>query len=264
MTKTVVVTVALAVIWSAVAHAGPTSITKIEARKLPPDAVLHRVLNQFADAIVLPEPINAAVRPKHPLTDMYYATRPRGTYFRDLCQADQVKFDLDPVGADDDTADSPMKVSGIRVRNTFHFLTSPSTSSSAQSMSRAERRELKKRCGQLDPETDFFEADSDEVAEEGGLLLQAVLRDAASGATPSSYECDGYTPKECADIVRQAALDKLMLVKRCVNYTGDERCTEVWAQFVDLTVLSTGSGDGLKVVHVKVSEIVTTADPRED
>jgi hypothetical protein len=131
-------------------------------------------------------------------------------------------------------------------------------------MSLAERKELKERCAQLDPETGFFDADDDEVAEEGGMLLQAILRDAANGATPSSYECDGYAPRECAETVKQAALDKLMLIKRCPNYTGDERCTQIWAQFVGLTVLLTGYGDTLKVVRAKVSEIVTTADERED
>jgi len=264
MRRAILVAVAVAVLCSGLAHAESTSITKIEARSLPPGVVLHRVLDQFADVIILPEQIKPSVRPKHPLTDMYYATRPRGTYFHDLCQADQVKFDFDPVGKADDNADAPMKVSGISVRNTFRFLAAPSGSSSTQTMSSAERKELKERCAKLDPEAGFFDADSDEVAEEGGLLLQAVLRDTANGATPPSYECDGYTPKECADIVKQAALDKLMFVKRCANYTGDERCTEIWAQFVGLTVLSTGYGDTLKVVRVKVSEVVTTGDERED
>ena len=266
MTRAVVVAAVLAAIWAGFAHAEPTSITKTEARTLPPRVVLHRVLDQFGDALVLPEPIKPVARPKHPLTDIYYVTRPRATYVRDLCQADQVRFDLDPVAADDQGADTAMKVSGVSVRNTFRFLASPSPSSRDQSMSSAERRELKKRCAQLDPETGFFDADDDEVAEEGGLLLLAILRDAAIGALPAFYDCEGYTAKECAETVRQAAIGKLMLVKRCHAFTADQRgeCTEIWSQFVGLTVLSEGYGDKLKIIHVKVSEIVTTADLRED
>ncbi len=266
MTRALIMAAAVAVVFVGAAQGGARAITKIEARTLPPDVVLHRVLEQFADAVIPPEPVKPVVRPKHPLTDMYYVTRPRGTYVRDLCQADQVRFDFDPVGADDKGGDTAMKVSGISVRNTFRFLAPPSAATSSQSISSAERRELKARCAKLDPETGFFDADNDEVAEEGGLLLQAILKDAATSAMPSSYDCEGYTAKECAETVRQAAPDKLILVKRCHAFTTDQRgeCTEIWSQFVGLTVLSEGSGDQLKIIRVKVSEIVTTADERED
>lgn len=259
-----VVTVVGAVGFGGAAQGGTLAITKMEARTLPAADVLHRVLDQFADTVVLPAPLAPAGRPKHPLTDMYYATRPRGTDVRDLCQTDRIAFDFAPVGADRG-ADTAVKVSAIRVQSRFRFLAPPSAPS-GRGMSAAEHGELTKRCAKLDPETDFFEADSAESALEGGLLLQVILKDVAGGALPASYDCGGESATVCVKNVQQAAVDALVLVRRCYAFaTGQNaECLDVWSQNVGFSVLFTRSGDTLKTVRVHVGEMVTTADLRED
>ena len=254
----------LAVLFATSACGESPALTKIEARSLPPQTVLRRVLDQFSDIVILPAPETTSVPPKHPLTELYYATRPRGSTVPELCQADQVTFEFSPASAAEDSASAAMKVSGIEATKTFHFL-APPVASDVQ-MSPADRRALDGRCRNTDPETGFFQAEDDDLARTGILLLGQIQRDLASGTVPSSYHCETRAAEECVAIVEAATPDKVLSISSCTVFDAESAvsCTEIRASDVDLTVLSRGHDESLKPIRVKIQEMVMVADPREE
>ncbi len=251
----------------AYAEDGAAPITKIEARRLPPNVVKRHVLDQLFDILVLEPYPKIAERPKHELTDLSFWTRAHGAYVSGLCEADQLTVTFDPVGLEPKGADTPVKVSGISARGYYRFLTLPVGVSGAE-MSLADRKALDRRCAGLDPDQiNFFQAENDDDARDGALVLQAVLRQAATGSISTVHGCAPEdTAKACAAFVAGASLDKLKSIEWC-NIPNDPvagRCTDIWAGDVSLVVHYDGFGDKIQINRVDVGELVTIGDYRED
>lgn len=254
--------IALAVVCSATIAAPP--ITKTEARSLPPDVVIKRVLEQFGDILVPPEPWPKGHKAKLPLFDLHYATRARATYLPGLCEADHLVFDFDPVKPDDLGPDTPVRVSGIAADRTFHFMVPPSVDGTRQELSWADRRALDNRCAALKSDQMFFFAADPDKARDGILLLLAAKQEAMR--SPAVFGCRDYVGWKCGDALAAFTPDNIHRIEQCEDPMPDRHayCMAIWGLDSMMKVYSERTGDRSKILQVQFDAVVTTGDMRAD
>ena len=261
----VVGAVVIAVVWATGSAGAAPPITKIEARSLPERVVIQRVLDQLSDILIPPEPWPKGHRPKRLLTDMYYSTKPHGTYVAGLCESDRVIFRFDPTGVHDEGASTPVKVSGLEVTRTFHFVAPPSVEIDSVEMSRIDSRALDRRCAELNSDEEFFMADDETLARDGVLLLRSALNQVTADSVPSSFNCEGASPRDCAQTLATLRLDELTSIRTCIGESDKNKlCTQIWGKEAALTVYSDNRGKNAKILRATIGELVTVSDPRED
>jgi hypothetical protein len=244
---------------------GAAPITKIDARHLPQHVIAHRVTDQLFDMLVLPTPIKSARKPKHALTDLWYGTRPHGTYMPGLCETSWMRFTFDPVDTEDEGAETPVKVSGISAHKAYRFLSLPAAAPMPVN-SAADRKALDIRCANLRPDDEFFEAPDEDHAFDAAEIMSAIVQQSQSGDVSRIYKCIwNSTPQACAKLISALRIEKLELVEGC--NTPDESivasCQNFTVGDLRLTVYYQ-SGVNFRLDQVIAHELIIIGDERED
>jgi len=244
-------------------------LTKLEARQLPPPKLARRVLDQLFEILELPNdtanPWHNPARPKHPLSDLFYATRSHGSDIPDLCVSSLITLHFNVAGTRDVGAATPVGVSGVSAHDAYRFLAPPANVEVPYN-SLGDRQTLDRRCGALDPlKMAFFTAHDEDDALRGAQILDAAIKAAGTGGDPALFECS-WKPK-CAQTVASEDLGKLEDVELCHAGETDEAadCMSFWTEDDFLLIVHFKfDGGTYSIVHVKVDELVTIGDERED
>ena len=235
------------------ANAAPTTpISKTEARALPTETLKRRVLAQVADMLVEgPRPSNGR-KPRRPLDDLWFRTRPIATYIEGVCRSDTVvvEFQSDWSEGRHGDADTPVRASGLSATPTF--------------LVAAEHEKI--RCDRLDPsDPRFLSAGNAEDARDGAKLLRIIAAGAAEAKPPFSFKCGGVA--DCKAVLTSLKLTDFSSIENCAS--EEERdllksCTKFWGSDLGVTVIHRDNGDTMDVLSVSTSELITVADLRAD
>ena len=164
---------ALAAVQAAVA-AEP--VTKTEARKMRPDVLRHRVLEQLGDILIEDPRPQQGRPPVTPLDYLGYTTRPRPTPTPGLCVVDTVSVSFEPAGLGDLNAETPMRATGVTAGHGYYALW-PAPPVDPTEAERRRWRNEGGRCAGVDFwKEQFTSADSVEMVAEGLSLYSAFRR----------------------------------------------------------------------------------------
>jgi hypothetical protein len=257
----------LAILCIAGACSTTAPITKIESRIWPPKVVTERVLDQFGDVLIPPEPWpKGSDKPKLPLSDLWYTTRSRGTYVAGLCEIDSVVFEFEPAAEPDRGADTPVKVVGIATHRSFHFLATPVLAEHPSSLEWADNQALSARCAAAPIDTNYFGARDAEMARDGVRLLLAVKNQVVNGFSQQFFECDGDVVSACRDTILTLNADNIDRIERCEDSDRNRGafCVDIRGLDSIVRIYATGFGEYAKPFNTRISEVVTISDPRAD
>jgi len=243
----------LAQIVSPAAKAAPSApISKTEARALPTEALKRRVLAQVADLLVEGPRPTTGRKPRRPLTDLWFSTKPVATYVDGVCRSDTVviEFESDLPRSRDGDADTPVRASGLSVTPNFYVAGDGE----------------KVRCDRLDSsDPRFLRAANPQRARDGANLLRIVATGAAEAKPPFSSRCGGGA--DCTAVLTSLKLADFSDIEDCTR--DEERdvqksCTKFWGNDLAVTVIHRDDANTIEVLSVSTSELIIVADLRVD
>lgn len=235
------------------ANAAPTTpISKTEARALPTEALKRRVLAQVADMLVEAPRPTANRKPRRPLNDLWFSTKPVATYVDGVCRSDTVivEFQTGLSEGRSGDADTPVRASGLSATPNFYVAADGE----------------KVRCDRLDPsDPRFLSAADAQDARDGATLLRIVAAGAAEAKPPFSSRCGGGG--DCTAVLTSLKLADFSSIEDCTR--DEERdalksCTKFWGNDLAVTVIHRDDANSMDVLSVSTSELITVADLRAD
>ena len=183
--------------------AAPPTLSRDEARRLPPAEVIQRVLAGLADgAVVAPADPGSA---DEPLSLVTLWTRPHATKFADVCERANVDVWFAPATPVTATASAPASVAGAAATHSYLVTGQPpSPEFFIGDPSDRKSPELEAACTQLAPDDPhFFKAHSPRDASIGAVVFYDAVQAAKAGA-PAARACEKEL-KGC--VASLAALD---------------------------------------------------------
>lgn len=246
----------------------PSTITKAEARSLPPSEVKRRVIGQLGD-ILSEQRVTRRRPPVNPLTDMSFAAKPRSTAVPNLCRIDQltITFQSNDGDLERGDANTPVSASGFTATTFFQFSRPPT--GPYESVVDYDHSPGDPACRRAKLwEGEFFTADDDRVATDGYFLAHRVMDAIAGGAPAFALVCNKYpveTNRECADITREMKSAQIESIDRCeaeVSETASALCYEVFVGDRSLRIIASPYATGpnvrppLTVLHVVLDSLI--------
>jgi hypothetical protein len=253
------------------AQAPPTSktLSKTEARALPPGELTQRVMDQVADLLTPSDPPPRPGRkPTRPLRDLAFQTAPRATWAPGVCARDSVIVSFAPAGPEHG-ADTAMRAASLKATTSYRLLALPVREDDYYDgpPPPAAREACAKLSGDDEP---FVAAPTAEAALSGGWWLGKLAKDAAAASPPFVIDCGlaANATETCPTILSRLTLADLRGVTPCLeDRHGAEplRCwaLDVWPgqRIYEIKLLTNQRvGDGAAIVRVEVAEQVLIGD----
>jgi hypothetical protein len=259
----------------AVASAQAPSLSKTEARALPPAELTHRVMDQVADLLAPADPRPTPGRiPTKPLRDLAFQSPPRATWAPGVCARDGVVVTFEPADGlqgPDRGADTPMRAASLKASTRYHLEAPPAREDDYYDG--PPPPDAQEACGRLaDQNVTFFSAPTAEAALSGAWGLTRTA-EGATGPDPAfDIDCRvaTATPESCPAILRRLSLTDLRSVWPCSdNHSGGQtlRCwtLKVWPadKLYELRVFA-GRGPDAAIARIEVDEQVLTGETLND
>jgi hypothetical protein len=240
------------------------TITKIEARTLPPEVVTERVLHQLFNVFALEPYVGpAGRRPTTPLTDLRFQTRPFSTYQLGLCQRDIVQVYFHRAGPDSLGAHTPVRATRLEVSHEFHVLTLRPDRDLEEAFDDSAHALQQETCEALNPEQTHFFAAYGVDAINGARIFDAIVTQAARDVVPFELTCDDpRTP--CRILLNNARNLPFVQVAQCEPPSSNTFCYNFnvsWQYEVTAIVPRTSPE---VIERLKVDAMIVIADSRID
>jgi len=255
--------------WSAAGARDAGTITKIESRKLPAAEVKRRTLEQLSRILVLEQQAVTKERPKLPLSDLWFWTKPRETSTPGLCAADSVIVNFRPTRSPTIGPDTPTAAESIEASAHYRFVVLPQ---STTSVSRVwPLGPDNPDCLKINPaRAHMFNAANEQDAVEGIWLAGEIGRQAQSGRMDFDVSCSDEKLKreECTGLIEKLGQDNISSIDRCEAEPGLTHCLAVYASTpsaeLEVHLLLAGYGTEEKIKRVVVDQLVVVAEERAD
>lgn len=257
------------------ASARQETISKTEARSLPPAEVERRILRQLFDILKEHRP-SQRTPPVNPLTEMYFAAEPRATEVPSLCRIDGLTVTFSPPrSTEKQDADTQMRVDGFEAEHQFHFK-APPTEPYEEITRRAPERQ-KTDCRGVDGWKDeIFAAPDEPTATDGYLAAHRALDAMITQKAGFPTSCDkrwSEKGRECSDIAQDFKRDQILAIDSCeadISKFGNALCFVVRAGDRSLRIIASGYSYGrdvpppLTILSADMSNLIVLVHERTD
>lgn len=258
------------------ASAQAPTISKTEARALPPVELTHRVMDLVADLLVPSDPRPTPGRtPTKPLRDLAFQSTPRATWAPGVCARDGVVVTFEPAresqGGPDQGADTPMRAASLKASTRYHLVSPPAREDDYYDG--PPPADAQEACARLaDQDATFFSAPTAEAALSGAWWL-ARATEGATGPDPAfDIDCGvaSATPESCPAILRRLTLDDLRSAWPCTDERQADQTLRCWSLRVapaDRTYglrVFAARGPGAAIARIEVDEQVLTGETLAD
>ena len=261
---------ALAAPASGWARQAPT-ISKTQARALPPAELTHRVMDQVADLLAPADPRPPPGRvPTRPLRDLAFQSTPRATWAPGVCARDGVVVTFEPAGPDQG-ADTAMRAASLKATTHYHLLAAPAREDDYYDG--PPPADAQAACGRLaGQDVVFFSAPTAEAALSGAWWLTRAAAGAAGPNPAFAIDCGlgPATPDSCPAILRRLTLDDLRSVWPCTDDHSTAETLRCWSLRVAPADKTYGlrvfarRGPGAAIARIEIDEQVLTGDTLAD
>jgi hypothetical protein len=259
----------------AVTSAQSKTLSKTEARALPPAELTHRVMDQVADLLTPSDPRPTSGRkPVKPLRDLAFQSTPRATWAPGVCARDGVVVTFEPAkdGQDaDQGADTAMRAASLKASTRYRMVAPPAREDDYYDG--PPPPEAQEACaGLAGQETGFFSAPTAEAALSGAWWLTRAAEGAAGPNPAFQIDCRvaTATPESCPAILRRLAVADLRSAWPCPDDRRAAQTLRCWTLKVlpadktyDLRVF-VGHGPGAAIARIEVDEQVLTGESLAD
>jgi hypothetical protein len=265
---------ALAAPTSGWARQAPT-LSKTQARALPPADLAHRVMDQVADLLIPADPRPTPGRtPTKPLRDLAFQSVPRATWAPGVCARDGVVVTFEPApggeGGPEQGADTPMRAASLKASTRYHLVAPPAREDDYYDG--PPPAAAQDACGRLaGQDATFFSAPTAEAALSGAWWLTQAAEGAASPEPGFEIDCRvATTPDSCPAILRRLTVADLGSVWPCSDDHSTTQTLRCWTLKVwpgdktyDLRVFARPGPDAA-IARIEVDERVLTGDSLTD
>jgi hypothetical protein len=270
---------ALALAAPVMASAQAPTLSKTQARALPPDELTKRVMEQVADLLTPSDPPPTSGRtPTKPLRDLAFQSTPRATWAPGVCARDGMFVSFEPAetgpGAEPEAergADTPMRASSVRATTRYRLLAPPA--SEDDYYDGPPPAAAHEACAQLAPDdVSFFSAPTAEAALSGAWWLTRAAEGAATATPDFAIDCGvtTTTPESCPAILRRLTVSDLRSAWPCTDDRQTAQTLRCWSlkvwpadKIYELRVFA-GRGPGAAIARIEVKEQVLTGDTLAD
>lgn len=266
---------ALAAPAAAQTQAPGETLSKTQARALPPTELTHRVMDLVADRLVPADPPPTPGRiPTKPLRDLAFQSTPRATWAPGVCARDGVVVTFEPADGGqgpDQGADTPMRAASIKASSRYHLEAPPEREDDYYDG--PPPPDAQEACARLaDQDVTFFSAPTAEAALSGAWWLARAAEGAAGPDAAYDIDCrvTTATPESCPAILRRLSLADLRSVWPCSDDHRDGRTLRCWTlkvwpadKIYELRVFA-GRGPDAAIARIEVDEQVLTGDTLND
>jgi hypothetical protein len=239
---------ALALAMPAPASAQAPTLSKTQARALPPAELTQRVMDQVADLLTPSDPPPTPGRkPLRPLRDLAFQTAPRATWAPGVCARDGMVVTFEPARTEDGTErgpDTAMRAASVRATTRYRLLAPPAREDDYYDG--PPPAAAQEACGRLaGQDVDFFAAPTAEAALSGAWWLTRAADGAAAEVPAFAIDCGlgPATTPSCPAILRRLTVADLRSVWPC----PDDRRT---AQTLRCWTLEVSPGDRIYELRV--------------
>jgi hypothetical protein len=251
------------------------TLSKTQARALPPAELTHRVMDQVADLLTPSDPRPRPGRtPTKPLRDLAFQSTPRATWAPGVCARDGVVVTFEPApgseGGPEQGADTPVRAANLKASTRYHLVAPPAREDDYYDG--PPPAAAQEACGRLaEQDTTFFSAPTAEAALSGAWWLTRAAEGAVAPDPTFEIDCRvATTPDSCPAILRRLTVADLRSVWPCPDdhrTTQTLRCwtLKVWPndKTYDLRVLA-NRGPGAAIARIEVDEQVLTGETLAD
>jgi hypothetical protein len=267
----------LALATPAVAAAQSDTLSKTQARALPPAELTHRVMDLVADLLTPSDPRPSPGRtPTKPLRDLAFQAAPRATWAPGVCARDGVVVTFEPAqkseGEAERGADTAMRAASLKASTRYHLVAPPAREDDYYDG--PPPPEAQAACDRLagQEEVSFFSAPTAEAALSGAWWLTRAAESAVAPDPPFEIDCRvaTATPESCPAILRRLTVADIRSVWPCPDdRRGSEtlRCwtIKVWPadKTYELKVFAS-RGPGAAIARIEVDEQVLTGETLAD
>lgn len=265
---------ALALVMLAVpvlASAQTQTLSKTQARALPPAELTHRVMDQVADLLTPSDPRPTSGRtPTRPLRDLAFQAAPRATWAPGVCARDGVVVTFEPAGPDQG-ADTAMRAATLKASTRYRLVAPPAREDDYYDG--PPPAAAQEACGRLaDQDVSFFSAPTAEAALNGAWWLSRAAEGATAPDPAFQIDCRvaTATPESCPAILRRLTVSDLRSVWPCPDDRQGAQTLRCWALKVwpvdktyELRVFAS-RGPGAAIARVEVDEQVLTGETLSD
>lgn len=258
------------------ASAQAPTLSKTQARALPPDELTHKVMDLVADLLVPADPRPTPGRtPTKPLRDLAFQSIPRATWAPGVCARDGVVVTFEPAresqGGPDQGADTPMRAASLKASTRYHLVSPPAREDDYYDG--PPPAEAQEACGRLtDQDAIFFSAPTAEAALSGAWWLARAAEGAAGPNPAFDIDCGvaTATPESCPAILRRLTLDDLRSAWPCTEDRRADETLRCWSLRVAPADKTYGlrvfarRGPGAGIARIEVDEQVLTGETLGD
>ena len=246
------------------------TLSKTQARALPPAELTHRVMDQVADLLTPSDPRPTPGRtPTRPLRDLAFQSTPRATWAPGVCARDGVVVTFEPAGSEQG-ADTAMRAASLKASTRYHLVAPPAREDDYYDG--PPPAAAQEACGRLaGQDVTFFSAPTAEAALSGAWWLTRAAQGAIAPDPAFEIDCRvATTPESCPAILRRLTLADLRSVWPCPDdhrTTQTLRCwtLKVWPsdKTYDLRVFA-HRGPDAAIARIEVDEQVLTGETFAD
>jgi len=234
-------------------------ITKAEIRAASETEAKRRVMAQISD-LLIPYGIKGRKghRPKHPLADLWFYTRPHGTATRGVCVSDTVIVRFRAVAEGPRDADTPVAASDIE-SSVRYILLSPVQPKDMDKLDADDQVRADQDCASIHvPDTNMVQAPDEETAVTALWLLRRA-RSAAEKHQDLALNCDGFN-QSCDAVLTGLDPAKVDSIQACPA-ARNSRCYTIESNDISMEVR--GDADD-RITSVKLEQEIIFAHYRED
>jgi hypothetical protein len=249
----------------------PQTISKTQARALPPAELTHRVMDLVADQLAPADPRPTPGRvPTKPLRDLAFESKPRATWAPRVCARDGVVVTFEPAGPDQG-ADTPMRAANLKASTRYHLVSPPAREDDYYDG--PPPPDAQEACGRLaDQDTTYFSAPTAEAALSGAWWLRRAAEGAAVPNPAFDIDCGlgPATPESCPAILRRLTLDDLRSAWPCTDDHSTAVTLRCWSLRVapaDKTYslrVFVPRGPDAAITRIEIDEQVLTGETLAD
>jgi len=266
---TLALLLALAAGGAAAAQTAPRgeTLSKTQARAMPPAELTHRVMDQVADLLTPSDPRPTSGRmPTRPLRDLAFQAAPRATWAPGVCARDGMVVTFEAAGPDQG-ADTAVRAASLKASTRYHLAAPPAREDDYYDG--PPPTAAQEACRRLDgQDAAFFSAPTAEAALSGAWWL-ARAAEGAAGPDPA-YEIDcrvaTATPESCPAILRRLTVADIRSVWPCPDDRRGVETLRCWTMKVwpadktyELRVFA-GRGPNAAIARIEVDEQVLTGE----
>jgi hypothetical protein len=252
---------------SAQASTQGDTLSKTQARALPPAELTHRVMDLVADLLTPSDPRPSPGRtPTKPLRDLAFQAAPRATWAPGVCARDSVVVTFEPAGPDQG-ADTAMRAASLKASTRYRLVAPPAREDDYYDGPPPPQAQA--ACGELaGQDVSFFSAPTAEAALSGAWWLTRAAEGAVAPDPTFEIDCRvaTATPESCPAILRRLTVADLRSVWPCPDDRRAAETLRCWTMKVwpadktyELKVFAS-RGPGAAIARIEVDEQVLTGE----